>query len=822
MMVGLFREKRRKEMASTEVKAAIRTLYREKAYAVINLSGLSLAIACCLILGLYLRSELTYDQHHLRHKEIFRVVNEYTTSGNSERFAITPISLGPMLKENYLEIRDYVRFNRLGKVLIRTSDKALYWEDAYSTDENVFDVFTHKVLYGDPKTALKDPSSAAVSETFARKYFGDTNPIGKTIHAELAPQIPRKISLVFRDLPESTHLKYDVLFRFESLPAGVSPRQMLFNIGLFTYLVMPENYNVNSFRVISSSFYARFMEDRGKAIGLTWKSWLQPLADIHLHSDVSSDRPTGNIYYVYGFAAVAIVILLVACINYVNLAIARAAKRSKEIGMRKILGVSRGHLMFRFLGESMLFSLIAMAIGLALVEIVLKLTPINDLLGKPLTMELKEEPVLLLWILGLSLFVGLLSGLYPAFYLSSISPLSAMAGPQGRGQGGFRLRELLVLSQFTVSVIVIACTIVMAMQMRYVSGKPLGYEKHNRIIINLRGLDLIEKYPVIKTELLQDSRIRGVTVSQVPLGLESFPIFLSTVDSDEGAPSQFALSNMQVGNDFLEVMGMKLVLGRDFSQRLLTDSGTKIVVNETMVKNRGWKNPLGKHIQMGGLSGKVIGVVKDFHAKSLHSPVEPFVLIKYEDNFENIPPAQRETIGRTLIVSIAGKDVQKTLQFLQDKFTAYDPKHPFDYEFLDDAIGKLYLSEERLMKMVGIFSGICIFIACLGLFGLAAFATEQRSKEIGIRKVLGASAPQIVLMLSRKTLWLVLAGSVVASIVAYYAIDGWLSGFAYRVAIHPWVFMLSSFVVIAVAFVTIALQSYKTAQSNPARMMRYE
>ena len=809
-------------MANSEIKAALRIFYREKTYALINLSGLSLAIACCLILGLYLRSELTYDRHHVRHKEIFRVVGEYTTSGNSARCAVTPIPFGPMLKENYPEVRDYVRFSQLGRILIRSNDKALYWEDAYSADENVFDIFTHKILYGDPKTALKDPSSAAVSETFARRYFGDVNPIGKTIQAELVPQIPRKITLVFRDLPENTHLKYHVLFRFEDLPPSVDRRRMLFNIGLFTYLVMPENYNVGDFKAISTSFFARFMEDTGKAIGQTWQSWLQPLADIHLYSDVSYDRPTGDRYYIYGFAAVAVFILLVACINYVNLAIARAAKRTKEIGMRRILGVPKGRLMFRFLGESVLFAMIAMVIGIALVEIAMKLTPLNDLFGKSLTFGLRDEPILLLWIIGLSLFVGLISGLYPAAYLSSISPLSAVTSSQGGGRGSFRLRELLVLIQFTVSVIVIACTLAMAMQMRYVANKPLGFEKHNRVIINLRGMDLIEKYPILKNELLQDSRILGVSVSDAPLGLERFSILHSTVDSEDGAPGKIILANMHVGNDFVEVMGVQLVSGRDFSKRLLTDVGTAFVVNETLANNRGWKNPLGKRIQMGGINGKVIGVVKDFHAKSLHSPVEPFVLYQFDDNYQNVSPEVRAAIGRTLTVSIAGKDVQQTLRLLQDKFTAYDPKHPFEYEFLDEMIDELYLSEERLMKRVGIFAGICIFISCLGLFGLAAFATEQRSKEIGVRKVLGASASQIILMLSRKTLWLVFAGSIVASIVAYYAIEEWLSGFAYRVGIHPLVFVVSAAVVIAVAFITIALQSCKIAQTDPARTLRYE
>ncbi|HTY64689.1 MAG TPA: FtsX-like permease family protein [Acidobacteriota bacterium] len=811
-------------MANSEIKAALRTFYRERSYAIINLAGLSLAIACCLILGLYLKSELTYDMHHKRHKEIFRVVGEYITSGNASRFAVTPVPLGPMLKENYPEVKDYVRFSSLGRVLIRSDQKALYWDNLYAADPNVFDIFTHKILYGDPKTALLDPSSAAVSETFAKKYFGDANPIGKTIHAEIAPEIPRKITLVFRDLPENTHLKYHVLFHFDGHRAGQDQRWNLFNIGLYTYLVMPENYNVKNFKAISTSFYDRFMADFGKQLGQSWDCWLQPLTDIHLHSDITADLPTGNRYYIYGFTVVAVFILLVACINYVNLAIARAAKRAKEIGMRKILGISRMLLISRFLGEAVLFSLIAMVIGAAIVEVVLKLTPVNELLGKPLTLGLKGEPMLLLWMLGLSLLVGLLSGLYPALYLSSISPLSALAGSPGKGVAGFRLRELLVLTQFTVAVIVIACTLIMAMQMRFVSQKDLGFEKHNRVIISLRGLELIEKYQVLKNDLMKDSRITGVSISDGVIGMEQFSVLNSLADSENGPPGRVIISNMSIGDNFPEVMGMKLVQGRSFSKKLITDVGASLLVNEALVKNRGWKNPLGKRIQMGTnvINGKVIGVLKDFHVKSLHSAVEPFVFYQYSGDFTNIPPEVRAAIQYPCTIGITGEDVQQTLTYLQGKFAQYDPKHPFEYKFLDDMLDKQYLPEERLMKMTGIFSAICIFIACMGLFGLAAFTTEQRSKEIGIRKALGASASQIILMLSRKILLLVLVGAIVASIIAYYAIEEWLAGFAYRVGINPLVFVVSTILVLLVAFVTVSLQSYKTAQANPALMMRYE
>jgi putative ABC transport system permease protein len=433
-----------------------------------------------------------------------------------------------------------------------------------------------------------------------------------------------------------------------------------------------------------------------------------------------------------------------------------------------------------------------------------------------------EEPVLLVWMFGLSIFIGIVSGLYPAVYLSSIAPLSAVTDNYGGINRGLRLKEALVLVQFTVSVIVIACTLIMSMQMRFISNKPLGFDKYHRLVVTMRGLDVIEKYPVIKKELLIDSHIKGMTTCQFVVGTGIRSVLHSEVENEDGSTGKIILKNAEVGADFIESMGIEMVSGRPFSKKLLTDVGTRFVVNEAMVKKIGWNNPLGKSIRMGGMYGKVIGVVKDYHAESLHKPVVPLVLRQFNDDFRNLPEIYRPAIQRNMILHISENNVQQTLGFLEDKFADFDPKNPFEYEFLDDTLDELYMPENRLMKMTGIFSGICIFISCLGLFGLASITTEQRSREIAIRKVLGASALQIVIMLSRKILWLVLAGSVVASIVAYSAMDEWLTGFAYRTGINPLVFMISTCVVIAVAFITIALQSCRIATANPADMIHYD
>jgi putative ABC transport system permease protein len=819
-------------MANSDIKATLRTLYREKAYALINLCGLSLAIACSLILGLYLRSELTYDQHNTHYKEIYRTEQEITMNGAPTNYATTSIALGPFLKQNYPEVKDYVRFRPATdeqRVMITIDGKKLFWDKIYYTDANVFEIFTHHFIYGDPKSALKDPSSAVVSESFARKYFGDANPVGKTIQADLAPEMTRKITAVFRDLPENTHLKYNALFRDPNTVSYTPNIRQVVGTSYYTYLVMPANYSPEAFKTVSDSVYTRFISDIGGAVNIKWRSWVQPLANIHLHSNVGYDLPTGNIYYVWGFSAVGLFILLVACINYVNLAMARGAKRAKEIGMRKILGISRIHLIFRFLSESVIFSLIAVVVGAILVEVVLTLTPISSLFGKPLEFGFLKEPMLLSWMLGLGLIVGLIAGIYPAVYLSSIQPMSALASVRGGRQGSYRLRQSLVLLQFTVSVVVIACTFIMALQMRYISQKPLGFDKRNRIILTLSGLDVVLKYDQLKAELLKNSHVLGVAAGShmISVGQD----LLSTnamVDNNAGVPEMRILHFMQVDAGFIPTMGMQLATGRDFNKLFLTDTGSSYVVNETLAKTMGWENPLGKHIMMstytGLASGKVIGVLKDFHFKSLHSPVEPFAISMFARNydFSTITKEQSAALRFVMVVHISPDDIQQTLGFMQQKFTQFDPRHPFEYRFLDDAIDSLYMSETRLMRMTGIFSGICIFISCLGLFGLAAYTTEQRSKEIGIRKVLGASASQIIVMLARNILWLVLAGAVVASVIAYYAISEWLTGFAYRVSINPLVFVISAAIVIAVAFITIALQAYKTARRNPAVTLRYE
>ena len=804
----------------------LRTLQRERLYAAINIAGLSLGIACCLILGLYLRSELTYDRYHLKHDRIYRIVDEFTLNGSVDRTAYTSRMLGPMLMADYPQIKAVVRFQSNSgnsTVAIHHGNDTYYWANSYFVDTNIFDVFTHRIIYGDPHCLKNDPSSVAVSETFARKYFGNANPIGEIITTDSG--IPTRIGAVFEDPPANTHLKYDILFSGD-LPFLRDPdnatmrRQYLWGINSFTYILTSADFDPKSWPRINDEFYKRYMEELGKTANQHWRSWLQPLTSIHLQNEVGEDLPNGNRIYLYGYTAVALFILVVACINYMNLATARATRRARSVGIRKILGASRLMLSVQFLGEAVLFALIALILGVVIVEVVLRFTPLNSLMGEQISLNLIREPVLAAWLLGLAALLGLIAGAYPALYLSSWAPLSALTGTFTPGKGNFRLREALVLLQFTISAAVIALTLLMAAQMRYIANKSLGFEKENRLVVTLRGTATIDKLETIRTELAKNAHILGVAEAAAMPG-DPLPTNLMQIDDNSGVSQPAQTMHMPIGEDFVKVMGLKILQGRDFSRHLLTDVGTNWIVNESMVRKMGWTEPLGKRMQLGQQSGRVIGVVQDFNFKSLHSPIEQFAMSPLVDDFSDVPEAFKVFQQRLLVLNISGSEVGQTLDFVEHVMAKVDPKHPFEYTFLDDALDKAYKSERQLMRLIGIFAAVCIFIACLGLFGLSAFTTEQRTREIAMRKVLGATTWQIVALLARRILVLVIVAAVLASVIAYFGIDEWLTGFAYRARINPLIFVLAAAAAAVVAFATVALQSHRTASANPVDGLRH-
>jgi len=810
------------------MKNILRGISQDRLYTSINFISLSLAIASCLVLGLYLRQELTYDRHHLNHERIYRVATEWTTTGHAERVAGSSPHFAPLLVQDFPEIEAYVRFLPLAANwetgadrLIRHRDTAFYWKNVYLADDNVFEVFTHEIIHGDARTALVDPSSAAVSRSFARKYFGDANPLGEVITLENGQR--RTITLVFADLPANTHLKYDVLFSYNAEAAPTNPverAQGLFAATDYTYLVMPRDYDAQRFAGLADTFFARHMSSRAREIHVDrWHAWLQPLADIHLYSDVNLDLPTGNRYYLLGLAAAVVFLLVAACINHVNLGTATAVRRAREIGTRRVLGATRRALALEYLGASTLLALIAFAASLLIVEVVVPLTPIASWLGHPAALDPLRDPLVVAMMFAFSIVVGVLSGLYPALYLSSLPPLTAITAVDKHGDAGFRLREILVLVQFTIAACVIACVLLMAAQMSYVADRPLGFEEQGRVVVTLRGTDLIAQIPAIEQELVKNERIRGVTWSDAMIGGQ-LPAGFMDVENNAGSMEGVLVHHLPVAPDFIDVLGIQIVRGRNFSPDVGTDLAGTIIVNEALVRLMNWREPLGK--RLGRRGRQVIGVVGDFNFKSLHTPVEPLVMYQNARPGMNLPPERRPLKEQYLVLSLETRGLGDTLGYIRTTLRRFDSRHPFEYHFVDDALNGLYLSEQRLTRLIGLFSGICIFVACLGLFGLSTFATARRTKEIGIRKVLGASTSQVVLLLSQRTLVLVAVGSVFGWALAYLAMQAWLSAFAYRVRVGPTTFVAASAIVALLALLTVALQSLRTARTRPSESLRYE
>lgn len=807
----------------------LRTFRREKTYVLINILGLSLALACCMILLLYVRSELEYDKHHEDHESIVRAVAEVTANGESIHGAMVSPALGPLVVKDYPQVGEYVRFHpiRGRQIALRVEEIKYVWDDIYFVDSNVFEFFTHKAVYGDLKNALADPSSIAVSESFARQYWGDENPVGETISTDSAQY---RVSAVFEDLPDNSHLKYDALLSYEIVLAAygktndtLTPANLFFAMD-YVYFKVPEGFQFQELESILNRYY----RDNAAEVGEKMDSYIdyraQPLADVHFDPAWDYDLPTGNIFYVYGFSAVALFILLVACINYTNLAIARGTKRSKEVGMRKVIGANKSQIAAQFMGESLLYALIAFGFSLLLVELLENFTSLPSLLGKRTILDWQQDPLLPGWLGLFALGVGFVAGLYPAFYLASISSLAALTKVKRERSVRFSLREGLVLVQFLVSIAVVACTILMVLQMKYIADKPLGYDKENRIIVQLRGVEVLEQSAVIRNELLKNPNILGVAESSFTPG-DELGWNVVTIESNQGRMEYGSLWNMRVSESFFDVMGLNIVNGRGFSRQQLTDVENAIIVSESFVRNMNWDNPIGKRINVtiSQQDYYVIGVVNDFHFASLRQTIEPMAIRLFPpQDFSQVIDSDRSSISRPLIIKLSGTNVFEAIRHIESVIARFDPNHPFEFTFFESSLNTQYASENNLLVLTGIFSGVCIFIACMGLYGLSAFNTEQRSKEIGVRKVLGASTARIILMLAQSHLLLIGVAALLASVASYLAIDSWLRAFAYRTEIANWVFFVSAFAVAAVAFITIALQASKTAQANPVKALRFE
>ena len=794
-----------------------RFLARNKFYAIINILGLALGIACSLIILLYCQKELTYDQHHLLHENIYRAGSQFDIGNQEERYAISSHTLAPLLAKKFPEMAAIARLRSLPRTLLLHGEEGYYEEGLFFGDSSVFEIFTHNFIHGDSLTCLVQPRSIVLTESLSRKYFGEVNPVGKklsTIRKEYT------VTGVIEDLPDNSHLIFDGLISYSTfwengVPNDKDLAKLLGSVSDFTFIRFSPDFGPEDLLDRFPDFLEAYSPPSWERNRIGYQLILEPLASIHYDSPLAFDLPKGNWAYLYAFGAIGLFILILACINYTNMATARSGARSREVGIKKALGIRRSSLVLQFLWESIILAGLALFIGLAMVELVFNLTPFNDLIGKELDLNFIENTSILWFALGITLLIGLLSGAYPAFYLSSIGPVQALKGDFRGRRTGRLLRRILVGVQFTVSVGVILCTLLIGNQIEFVREKDLGFDRENIVLIPVRDSSIRKDMADIKAELNHFPGVAGTTTSnEVPGGFMNRRSI--NVEADTGWVD-YASDYMEVDLDYLLAMNMHLKEGRSFQPSDLLDTAGVFVVNQTMVNDLGWENPLGRRIEWGRDSssqpmkkGKIIGVVEDFNVTSLHTPIDPLVM-------QLLPKP-----GYMLYVRLEEANAESTLEQLALYWKKHDPKRPFDYSFLDKDFDLLYQEDQRQHQLLNLLSFLCILISCLGLLGLASYIIEQRVKEIGVRKVLGASAFLIVLTLFKDFFYLISLSSLLASIVALRIFELWLENFAFHAGINWWLFILVAFGAVLITFLTVSFHAFRAAAANPVDSLKYE
>lgn len=804
-------------MFKNYLKIALRNILKYKAYSLINILGLAVGMASCILILLYVHDELSYDKHNDKADQIYRVTREWFNSDGSSSLHLGHVAppIGPLLKNDFPDLLHVVRITSGGDPLVRYQDKIFQEERFYFADPDIFEVFTLPFVKGDAKAALADPRSIVITPAMAKKYFGGEDPIGKVVNVD--NQVDLKVTAVMAEIPQNSHFHFDFLGSMKVLEFAYGEQEFK-NWGsnnYATYLLFPKDYPTENFKKAIPAFIGRHHPDGKEAIPKTTLH-LQRLADIHLRSQLDSEiEANGNIVYVYIFSAIALFLLMIACINFMNLATARSANRAKEVGLRKVVGAERGQLIKQFLGETVVMALISLFLALVIVEVALP--KFNAFAGKDLALRSQGAFFLIASLIGIAFFVGIIAGSYPAFFLSRFQPVSVLKG-QKLGATRSRFRSALVVFQFAISIILIIGMGIVYNQLEYCRTKNLGLNKEH-IVVLPTDQEMIRRYADIKNQLLQNPRIANVAASKrVPSGRLLDSSGGSIPDGDNNLPLEFRIANIRVDHSFIDTYGIQMAAGRNFSVEFPTDSTEAFILNETAVGKIGWPSAdaaVGKVFQYGGRKGRIIGVVKDFNYESLHQPVTPIVMFIVPPSFNSISVKIRPN---------GPEDIAATLDFLKQKWQEFRPNFPFQYFFIDERYEALYQSEHRLGQIFGVFSLLAVFIACLGLFGLASYMAEQRTKEIGIRKVLGASMSNIVLLLSKEFTRLVIVATLAAWPIAYYAMNNWLQEFAYRININEQTatFLLAAALAFGIALLTISVQSIKAALGNPIKALRYE
>jgi putative ABC transport system permease protein len=798
-------------MIRNYLRVALRHTARNKAYSLINIVGLAIGMACCILIAQYVLYEVSYDNYHVDGDRIFRVAQDGQSQQERRIAAVTSAPMAPALLEDYPQIEYAARLMPVGNLLVKRDEKVFYEERCWFAETDLPRILTIPLLEGDSQTALERPMTVVISERLAEKYFGDELPVGQTLNVQ---GFDLEITGVAANSPQNTHFKHEMLISFSTLKAtGFGGLDEWFLGNFYTYVKLAPNTDLAAFSEQLNGFAERHVGAELKESGETLALFLQPVGSIHLYSHLLDEmEPPGSPLYLYIFCTVGFFILLLACINFTNLTTARFAGRAKEVGLRKAVGAGRFRLATQFLSESVILSALSLLVALVMVELASAF--FSQLTGVEFHISTLLRPGWLLALVGLTIVVGITSGSYPAFFLSAFRPADILRGASGLGRRGTILRKVLVVGQFSISIILVIGTLLTYQQIHFMKNKDLGFDKEQKLVIPLgRAARATDSFESLKAEFSRHAGVLGATASTRVPGqrLSCWTTKLAT-ESDEKLR---AMNYMYVDHDFIAQYRIEVIAGSGFETQNADDLQGGYIINQTAMEQLGFSSPgeaLGKQL-VGSFDAKemeIIGVVRDFHYWGLQSEVEPLVL-RYQP-----------TMFRNVTLAIRTEGAEQVVGFVKEKWQELFPDYPFDYFFLDASFDRQYRAEERVGKIFAVFTFLGLFIACLGLLALASYAAERRTKEIGIRKVLGASVGSIVGLLSREFLLLVAIANLIAWPVAYFAMSRWLEEFAYRISIGLGTFLLAALFALIITLITVSSQAIKAALTDPVDTLRYE
>jgi predicted permease len=790
-------------MVRNYILVAIRNILRQKAFSFINIFGLAIGLACTLLIFLWIQDELSFDKFHANSSTLYRVEQDQYYSGESYHVNVTPNPSGPVWKDEIPEIEDATRYTGPGGLLFKYEDKSFFENDIRAVDPSFLTMFTFPLKQGNIENVLEDPYSIVISEEVGQKYFGQEDPIGKSFRVN--NQYDFKVTGVLEDLPHNSMLQFEMLIPFEFMKTRDGYSESWGSNSIFTYVQLFKNSPVDS---VGAKLTQVVRSHNPESIT---DFMIAPFTKVRLHGYFGYGHSPGAIQFVYIFSAIALFVLVIACINFMNLSTARSASRAKEIGIRKVIGGKRKSIINQFLLESFILTIIALLAAIILVFLFIEV--FNTISGKAISVNVLFKQEFILGTIFVAVVTGFLAGSYPAIFLSSFKPITVLKGKLASGAKRSFLRKGLVIIQFTLSIFLIAGTLIVYNQLNFMRNKKLGYNKDHLLYIPMRG-GIKDSYKSIKNEFLKDSRILSVTTtSHVPTNIGSNS---GGADWDGKDPEMTTLISISgVDFDYIKTLQIEMKEGRAFSEEFIADAGTdstgNFLINEEVVKIMDVDSPVGMNFSFMGISGEIIGVMKNFHYQSVRNKIEPLAVF--------IAP---KIYLDYILVRVQPDQVIQAMDYLEGTWGEVLPGHPFDYRFIDENLDNMYRTEARMGTLIKYFAIVAIFIACLGLFGLTSYTAEQRTKEIGIRKTMGATVPKVVFLLSTEFLVLVILSMIIAIPASWYFMDQWLQDYAYRTPLSWWVFAIAAVLVMIIAILTVSYQAIKTGLTNPAEALRYE